>query len=190
MATSVAAGFNGVIDAGRETCHEPRHEVTDQPLSRGTGIAGDPLQAMASAPSTTINQAVDKAKVNHYEASNGNAPVPRGQVSPSFVIRGSSSPMATGAPPYGGSSPLRLDRINSAEVLGLARGVYFAYLSACSAGADPLGVVLAAAGGGRVVFEVPVLLPKEQFVPIEWLRNRSQGRARGSRGSGLGRPPA
>ncbi len=188
MATSVAAGFNGVIDAGRQTRHEPRHEGPDQSLSNATGIAGDPLQAPATAPSPTNNQGVQKAK--HDEASNGNAPGPRGPLSPSFVIRGSSSPMAPGAPPYGGSSPLRLDRINSAEVLGLARGVYFAYLSACSAGADPLGVVLAAAGGGRVVFEVPVLLPKEQFVPIEWLRNRSQGRARGSRGSGLGRPPA
>ena len=85
---------------------------------------------------------------------------------------------------------MRLDRINSAEVLGLARGVYFAYLSACSAGAEPLGVVLAEAGGGRVVFELPVLLPRDQFVPIEWLRSRSQGRGRGSRGSAPGRTPA
>jgi hypothetical protein len=32
-----------------------------------------------------------------------------------------------------------------------------------------------------VVFEAPVLLPDEQFVPIDWLRNRSGGRNRPSR---------
>jgi len=190
MATSVAAGFNGVIDAGRATRHEPWHEAADRAPTRSAGIPGDPLHGTAGSAATAIDHAVDKAKVDRYEASNRNAPGPRDPVSPSFVIRGSSSPMATGAAPYAAGSPLRLDRINSAEVLGLARGVYFAYLSACSAGAEPLGVVLADAGGGRVVFEVPVLLPKEQFVPIEWLRSRSQGRGRGSRGSGLGRPTA
>jgi hypothetical protein len=42
-------------------------------------------------------------------------------------------------------------------------------------------VLKAAATEGRVVFEAPVLLPDEQFVPIDWLRNRSGGRSRPSR---------
>ena len=188
LATSFAAGFSGEIDAGRAASHEPWHEAADHAPTRSAGIPSDPLHSAAGSAATAIDQAVDKAKVDRFEASNRTAPGSRGAMGPSFVIRGSSSPLATGAAPYAGGSPLRLDRINSAEVLGLARGVYFAYLSACSAGADPLGVVLAAAGGGRVVFEVPVLLPKEQFVPIDWLRSRNQGRGRGSRGSGLGRP--
>ena len=35
---------------------------------------------------------------------------------------------------------------------------------------------------GRVVFDLPVLLPQEQFVPIDWLRGRTQSRARSPRG--------
>ena len=35
---------------------------------------------------------------------------------------------------------------------------------------------------GRVVFDLPVLLPQEQFVPIDWLRGRTQSRSRSPRG--------
>jgi hypothetical protein len=77
---------------------------------------------------------------------------------------------------------LRLDRINSSVVLNLARQVYFRFLSSGPGGIEPAGIVLkAAAAEGRVVFEAPVLLPDEQFVPIDWLRNRSGGRNRPSR---------
>jgi hypothetical protein len=77
---------------------------------------------------------------------------------------------------------LRLDRINSSVVLQLARQVYFRFLSSGPGGVEPAGIVLKdASTDGRVVFEAPVLLPDEQFVPIDWLRNRSVGRSRSSR---------
>jgi hypothetical protein len=42
-------------------------------------------------------------------------------------------------------------------------------------------VISQASGGqGRVVFELPVLLPEEQFIPLELVRGRS-GRSRSSR---------
>ncbi|MEB3319741.1 MAG: hypothetical protein VKI63_02220 [Cyanobium sp.] len=84
-------------------------------------------------------------------------------VQPSFLIQGGSA----SAPPA-----LRLDRINSQEVLRQARSVLFHYQHDCPAGPEPCGVVLHQAGG-RVVFERPVLLPDEQFVPLELLRSRA-----------------
>ena len=87
---------------------------------------------------------------------------------PSFVIRGGES----SASPSAGS--LRLDRINSAELLRCSRRVYFRFLEACPTAPEPLGVVLLGAGPqGRVVFELPVLLPDEQFIPLELVRGRS-----------------
>lgn len=101
--------------------------------------------------------------------------------SPSFVIRGGES----SASPSGGA--LRLDRINSAELLRCSRRVYFRFLESCPTAPEPLGVVLLGAGPqGRVVFELPILLPDEQFVPMELLRPRSP-RGRGARG-GSSRP--
>ena len=50
----------------------------------------------------------------------------------------------------------------------------------CPDGPEPLGVVVAMDSErgtltrGRVVFSVPVLLPDEQFVPLELLLARSQ----------------
>jgi hypothetical protein len=77
---------------------------------------------------------------------------------------------------------LRLDRINSSVVLQVARQVYFRFLSSGPSGIEPAGIVLkVAATEGRVVFEAPVLLPDEHFVPIDWLRNRSVGRNRPGR---------
>ena len=79
-------------------------------------------------------------------------------------------------------TPLRLDRINSRELLGSARQVYHAFLSTGPAGVEPAGVVMVGESRqGRVVFDLPVLLPQEQFVPIDWLRGRSQTRSRSPR---------
>ncbi|MFM7394345.1 MAG: hypothetical protein ACKO22_08305 [Cyanobium sp.] len=85
-----------------------------------------------------------------------------------------------------GSDPLaalRLDRINSRELLRDARTIYFRFLESGWGQGDPLGVVMAGAEGaaGHVVFDLPVLLPHECFVPLELLRLRSGGRSRGSR---------
>jgi hypothetical protein len=87
-----------------------------------------------------------------------------------------------GSAPIAGFQGLRLDRINSSVVLQLARQVYFRFLSSGPGGIEPAGIVLkTAAPEGRVVFEAPVLLPDEHFVPIDWLRSRSGGRNRPNR---------
>lgn len=56
----------------------------------------------------------------------------------------------------------------------------YRHLETCPDGPEPVGVVLpldtadpGCALRGRVVFAVPVLLPEEQFVPLEWLQTRS-----------------
>lgn len=87
--------------------------------------------------------------------------------SPSFEIRGAVG-VSVSAP--------RWDRINSAEVISRARRLYYAFLEANGSGQEPSGVVIAGAGG-RVVFEAPVLLPDEQYIPIEIVRGRT-GRSR------------
>jgi hypothetical protein len=80
---------------------------------------------------------------------------------------------------------LRLDRVNSRDVLAAARTVYFAFLASGATADDPLGVVLGGgAGRGRVVFQAPALLPDEEFVAVELLR----GRPPRSAGRGPGRP--
>ena len=108
------------------------------------------------------------------EEGSGRPAPPR---SPSFEIRG-----AAGAP-----AGLRLDRINSREVFRVARHIYFHYLETCPAGAEPIGVVIVTEASqglpsqGRVVFELPVLLPEEQFLPLDLLRGQRQAvRARRS----------
>ena len=67
--------------------------------------------------------------------------------------------------------------------------MFFRHLQSCPDGPDPLGVVLpldtadpASVSRGRVVFAQPVLLPEEQFVPLELLMPRSQRFASGRRG--------
>jgi hypothetical protein len=92
--------------------------------------------------------------------------VPATPALPSFAIAGAGSPSA---------SALRLDRINSRQVFQQARRVIFRYQEGCPAGHEPCGVVLQGARG-RVVFEQPVLLPDEQFIPIELLQGRSPAR--------------
>jgi hypothetical protein len=106
---------------------------------------------------------------------------PSGSGSPSFRIRGGES----SASPSQGF--LRLDRINSAELLRHSRRVYFSFLESCPMAPEPMGVVLLGVGPqGRVVFEAPILLPDEQFVPMDLLRPRS-ARSRSARG-GASRP--
>ena len=94
--------------------------------------------------------------------------------SPSFEIRGAVG-VSVSAP--------RWDRINSAAVIGVARAVYFAYLQDSGGGLEPCGVVIsgAAADQGRIVFEQPVLLPGEQYIPIDLMRSRTTGRNRSPR---------
>jgi len=66
---------------------------------------------------------------------------------------------------------LRLDRIDSRVLLTAARRVLFAYLGDGGGADDPVGVVLTAdQRQGRVVFELPVLLPNEQYVPLDLIR--------------------
>ena len=86
---------------------------------------------------------------------------------PSFLIT---------AAPAAGPASLRLDRINSQQVFRRARQALFHYMERGPAGGDPIGVVLQGERG-RVVFEPPILLPEEQFVPIDLLRGRPSTRA-------------
>ena len=65
-------------------------------------------------------------------------------------------------------------------MIALARTTYFNYLADTPSGLEPVGAVVHLEHGeGRVVFEVPVLLPDEEFVGIELIRGRStRGRNR------------
>jgi hypothetical protein len=98
---------------------------------------------------------------------------------PSFVIAGATGSSVQGQRPDGRAEVRlqpRWDRINSSDVIGRARKIYFTYIERCPSGLEPLGIVLAGAGlsQGRVVFELPVLLPDEQYVSLELVRGRSQ----------------
>ena len=65
-------------------------------------------------------------------------------------------------------------------MIALARTIYFNYLADTPSGLEPVGAVVHLEHGeGRVAFEVPVLLPDEEFVGIELIRGRStRGRNR------------
>ena len=99
--------------------------------------------------------------------------------SPSFLIPGAAKNRAVAS--------LRLDQINSSLVIQAARRILFQALELGGLGNEPSGVVLngcqvKGTGGdlgksqqflqGRIVFDQPVLLPDEQFVPIELIRGR------------------
>lgn len=65
----------------------------------------------------------------------------------------------------------------------------FRHLQSCAEGPEPVGVVLpldtddpACASRGRVVFAQPLLLPEEQFIPIDLLLARTQRGGQGRRG--------
>jgi len=96
--------------------------------------------------------------------------------SPSFEIRGAVGVSVSGP---------RWDRINSAAVIAQARRVYFAHLEGSAGCLEPCGIVIVGAASGRAVFEPPVLLPGEQFIPLELVRPRG-GRARNPRFSTRG----
>ena len=82
---------------------------------------------------------------------------------------------------------MRLDLINSSLVIQAARRVLFHALDLGGSANEPSGVVLNGCqiqgtgqdlgkgqhfGQGRIVFDQPVLLPDEHFVPIELIRGR------------------
>ncbi|MFM8524813.1 MAG: hypothetical protein ACKOCM_04240 [Cyanobacteriota bacterium] len=110
----------------------------------------------------------------------------------SFVIQGAGAGQARNDP------SVRLDQVDSRTVIGRARMVYLQHMTRSPSAVEPLGVVLVeelAAGSsrraseasgsavqGRVVFECPVLLPSEIYVPLEWLKSRGP-RSRGTRSS-------
>ena len=82
---------------------------------------------------------------------------------PSFVISGAGAP----------SNAPRWDRVNSGRLIQLARSVYFSYLSNTPSAPDPMGVVVDQGRAiGRVVFESPVLLPDEEYVSFDLIRQR------------------
>ena len=99
--------------------------------------------------------------------------------SPSFLIPGAAKNRA--------AASLRLDLINSSLVIQAARRVLFQALDLGGSANEPSGVVLNGCqiqgtgqdlgkgqhfGQGRIVFDQPVLLPDEHFVPIELIRGR------------------
>ena len=91
---------------------------------------------------------------------------PSTPIPPSFLISGAPTKVAP---------VLRLDQINSQLVIQAARRVLFEALDHCAPSADVCGVVLKANPAnlqGRIVQAMLVLLPDEQFVPIELIRAR------------------
>lgn len=139
--------------------------------------AATPIASADPGPSSAPGPAADRFR--------------NGPAGPSFLIRGSqaSQPAAGSSAGSGWSTGQpRLDRVNSVELLRQAREAYFIWLSHGASASEPLGIVLNGSGG-RVVFELPVLLPAELFVPIEWLRPRSGGRSRAGRSGAAPRPP-
>ena len=64
--------------------------------------------------------------------------------------------------------------MNSRELIQLTRSVYFNYLSNTPSAPDPIGVVVdQGRADGRVVFESPVLLPNEDYIGFDLVRQRS-----------------
>jgi hypothetical protein len=58
-------------------------------------------------------------------------------------------------------------------LIARARQVYFSFLSGAAAGIEPCGVVLGSdVSEGRVVFDLPVLLPDEEFIALDLIRRR------------------
>ncbi|KRO91525.1 MAG: hypothetical protein ABR96_10075 [cyanobacterium BACL30 MAG-120619-bin27] len=72
---------------------------------------------------------------------------------------------------------MRLDQINSSLVIQAARRILFQSLELGNTGHEPSGVVFNRKQilQGRIVFDQPVLLPDEQFVPINLIRGRLTG---------------
>lgn len=68
---------------------------------------------------------------------------------------------------------MRLDQVDGRSLILAARRIYADFLVAAMGSGKPTGVVLLAdRRQGRVVFDPPVLLPDELFIPLEQLRAR------------------
>ena len=75
--------------------------------------------------------------------------------------------MIAGAGGNAGLTP-RWDRVDSRRLIAVARRVYFKHLTTNGYQLDPCGVVINGEhDDGRVVFEMPTLLPEEQFISAE-----------------------
>ena len=82
--------------------------------------------------------------------------------------------MIAGAGGQAGLTP-RWDRVDSRRLIAVARRVYFRHLTTHGSSQDPLGVVVNAQhDDGRVVFEIPTLLPEEQFISAELIGLRAK----------------
>jgi len=67
--------------------------------------------------------------------------------------------------------------VNSQQLIANGRAIYFRYLSEAGRSSEPIGVVLCARSGeGRVVFELPTLLPHEDFLSTQLLRGKTPRR--------------
>ena len=74
----------------------------------------------------------------------------------------------------------RWDRVNSRDLIARARAIYFRYLSESGKAVEPTGVVICGANGdGRVVFDLPTLLPHEEFLSTQLLRGKTARRSAG-----------
>jgi len=159
--------------------------LQQQPYTRSNATGFPPCASLRCSRVISADLATDIAATGPLDRIGDPAPPPARAAGPrqgpSFEIRSASGSLSANTP-LAGFQGLRLDRINSSVVLQVARQVYFRFLSSGPSGIEPAGIVLkAAATEGRVVFEAPVLLPDEHFVPIDWLRNRSVGRNRPGR---------
>lgn len=110
-----------------------------------------------------------------------------GSSGPSFVIESAQRPADAGRRRQS-LSPVPWDRLDSRELIQRAREVLHRHLCHGGGGGsnggpgDPLGVVLPLARGwGRVVFEPPLLLPGEQFLPLELIHPSRRAAAPGGR---------
>ena len=90
---------------------------------------------------------------------------------PSFAIRGANGNVDPG--------PARWAPDLLSRMLHTGRRLYLQHLERNGGLPEPLGVVIEASGDqGRLIFEAPVLLPDEQFLPLDLVRLRPQGRNR------------
>ncbi len=80
--------------------------------------------------------------------------------------------MISGAESEGSNTP-PWDRLNSRYLIREARLIYYDHLANTPRAKDPFGVVLNLRNRtGRVVFRKPILLPNENFLGLEHIRNK------------------
>tara|TARA_Y100001968_G_C19420930_1_gene751695 strand:+ start:1242 stop:1454 length:213 start_codon:yes stop_codon:yes gene_type:complete len=62
-------------------------------------------------------------------------------------------------------------------IINNARSVYFEYLCNSCFNSEPKGVVFnQKIGEGKVIFNNPILLPDEHFIPIEYIKSNKKKR--------------